>query len=108
MASVILELLEAEGRGTYLHGKLCFPEWAPEVRERVRNRFASGISNPHLAQPSYNHIGGTSHGRRAVFIVSRINRRLKNRWPGLTHGATFVSIQTVCSEIMLDMQRKHP
>jgi len=40
MASVILESLEAEGRGTYLHGKLCFPEWAPEVRERVRKRFA--------------------------------------------------------------------
>ena len=44
MASVILELLEAEGRGTYLHGKLCFPEWAPEVRERVRNRFASAFA----------------------------------------------------------------
>jgi hypothetical protein len=43
MASVILELLEAEGQGTYLHGKLCFPEWAPEVRERVRNRFASAL-----------------------------------------------------------------
>jgi len=43
MASVILESLQAEGRGTYLHGRLCFPEWAPEVRERVRNRFASGF-----------------------------------------------------------------
>jgi hypothetical protein len=43
MASVVLELLEAEGRGTYLHGKLCFPEWAPEVRERVRNGFASAL-----------------------------------------------------------------
>lgn len=43
MASVILELLETEGRGTYRHGKLCFPEWAPEVRERVRDRFASAL-----------------------------------------------------------------
>jgi hypothetical protein len=43
MASVILELLEAEGQGMYLHGKLCFPEWAPEVRERVRNTFASAL-----------------------------------------------------------------
>jgi len=50
MSSVILELLESEGRGTYLHGKLCFPEWAPEVRERVRNGFvsASGASVPNL------------------------------------------------------------
>jgi len=43
MSSVILELLESEGRGTYLHGKLSFPEWAPEVRERVRNRFVSAL-----------------------------------------------------------------
>ena len=43
MSSVILELLESEGRGTYLHGKLCFPEWAPEVRERVRNGFVSAL-----------------------------------------------------------------
>jgi hypothetical protein len=43
MVSVVLELLEAEGRGTYLHGKLCFPEWAPEARERVRNKFASAL-----------------------------------------------------------------
>jgi hypothetical protein len=43
MTSVILELLEAEGQGTYLHGKLCFPEWAPEVRERVRKQFASAL-----------------------------------------------------------------
>jgi len=43
MASVILQLLQAEGRGTYLHGKLCFPEWAPEVRERVQNRFSSAL-----------------------------------------------------------------
>ena len=41
MTSVILELLEAEGQGTYLHGTLCFPEWAPEVRKRVRGKFAS-------------------------------------------------------------------
>jgi hypothetical protein len=41
MTSVILELLEAEGQGTYLHGRLCFPEWAPEVRKRVRDEFAS-------------------------------------------------------------------
>jgi len=40
MTSVILELLETEGRGTYLCGKLCFPEWAPEVRESIRNGFA--------------------------------------------------------------------
>jgi len=45
MASVILELLEAEGRGTYQHGKLCFPEWAPEVRKRVRNKFASALAS---------------------------------------------------------------
>lgn len=43
MTSVILELLEAEGRGTYLHGKLCFPEWAPELRGRVRSRLASTL-----------------------------------------------------------------
>jgi len=43
MSSVILELLESEGRGVYLHGKLCFPEWAPQVRERVRNRFVSAL-----------------------------------------------------------------
>jgi len=43
MASVILQLLQAEGRGTYLHGKLCFPEWAPEVRERVRNKVSSAL-----------------------------------------------------------------
>ena len=43
MASVILELLESEGRGTYLHGKLCFPEWAPEVRGRVRDGFVSAL-----------------------------------------------------------------
>ena len=41
MTSVILELLEMEGEGSYLHGKLCFPEWAPEVRERVRSKFVS-------------------------------------------------------------------
>jgi hypothetical protein len=41
MSSVILESLESQGRGTYVHGKLCFPEWAPEVRERVRNGFVS-------------------------------------------------------------------
>jgi len=35
--------LESEGRGTYLQGKLCFPEWAPEVRERVRNGFISAL-----------------------------------------------------------------
>ena len=40
MTSVILELLEGAGEGSYLHGKLCFPEWAPEVRERVRRKFA--------------------------------------------------------------------
>ena len=43
MSSVILELLESEGRGAYLVGKLCFPEWAPEVRERVRNGFVSAL-----------------------------------------------------------------
>ena len=43
MSSVILELLESEGRGTYLQGKLCFPEWAPGVRERVRNGFVSAL-----------------------------------------------------------------
>lgn len=37
MTSVILEMLETEGRGSYAQGKLCYPEWAPEVRERVRN-----------------------------------------------------------------------
>ena len=41
MTSVILELLETEGEGSYLHGKLCFPEWAPEVRERVRSKFVA-------------------------------------------------------------------
>jgi hypothetical protein len=43
MSSVILELLESEGRGTYVTGKLCFPEWAPEVRERVRDGFVSTL-----------------------------------------------------------------
>jgi hypothetical protein len=43
MSSVILESLESEGRGMYVHGKLCFPEWAPEVRERVRNGFVSAL-----------------------------------------------------------------
>jgi hypothetical protein len=63
MVSVILELLEAEGRGRYLHGKLCFPEWAPEVRERVRSRFASafGTSTPILLD--WNYIEGTGHSR---------------------------------------------
>lgn len=37
MTSVILEMLEREGRGSYIQGRLCYPEWAPEVRERVRN-----------------------------------------------------------------------
>ena len=48
MKSVILGLLEAHGRGTYLHGKLCFPGWAPEVRERVQSRFTSALlrANP--------------------------------------------------------------
>ena len=43
MTSIILELLEMEGQGTYLHGKLCFPEWAPEVRERVQSKFVSTL-----------------------------------------------------------------
>ena len=43
MTSVILQLLEAEGRGAYLHGKLCFPEWAPEVRGRVQDRFMTAL-----------------------------------------------------------------
>ena len=43
MSSVILDLLQSEGRGTYLQGKLRFPEWAPEVRERVRNEFVSAL-----------------------------------------------------------------
>ena len=43
MTSVILQLLEAEGRGTYLHGELCFPEWAPEVRKRVRDGISSAL-----------------------------------------------------------------
>ena len=41
MTSVILELLERAGEGSYLHGKLCFPEWAPEVRGRVQSKFMS-------------------------------------------------------------------
>jgi hypothetical protein len=43
MSSIILESLESEGRGTYVQGKLCFPEWAPEVRKRVRNGFVSAL-----------------------------------------------------------------
>jgi hypothetical protein len=38
MASVILELLEIVGSGTYTRGKLVLPDWAREVRERVRRR----------------------------------------------------------------------
>jgi len=43
MTSVILELSKTEGRGTFVCGKICFPEWAPEVRQRIRNRFASAL-----------------------------------------------------------------
>ena len=43
MTSVILELLETAGEGSYLHGKLCFPEWAPEVRRRVQSKFVSAL-----------------------------------------------------------------
>ena len=48
MTSVILELLEKEGEGSYLHGELCFPEWVPEVRERVRRKF---VSSPCTSAP---------------------------------------------------------
>ena len=41
MTSVIMELLERVGKGSYLRGKLCFPEWAPEVRGRVQSKFMS-------------------------------------------------------------------
>ena len=41
MASVILELLETVGMGTYTRGALCVPKWAGEVREKVRRRFMS-------------------------------------------------------------------
>jgi hypothetical protein len=77
MASVILESLEAEGRGTYLHGKLCFPEWAPEVRERVRNRFASafGTSTLNLLSRNRSYIDWGGHSCSAAPIARRINHR---------------------------------
>jgi len=76
MVSVILELLEAEGQGSYLHGKLCFPEWAPEVRKRVQNRFAfaSGVST--LILLNHNYIDTTRHSCGPIFITSRINYRV--------------------------------
>ena len=55
MTSVVLELLEAEGRGTFLHGKLCFPEWAREARERVRDKFASALCTPASTPPDGNY-----------------------------------------------------
>jgi len=78
MASVILESLEAKGRGTYLHGKLCFPEWAPEVRERVRNRFASafGTSALILLNRNRQYIDGGGHSCSAPAIARRINHRV--------------------------------
>lgn len=39
MTSVVLEMLEIEGSGTYIHGRRCLPGWAPELRDRVQNIF---------------------------------------------------------------------
>src|SRR3984885_14570918 len=57
MASIILELLQAEGRGTYIYGKLCSPDWAPELRERVWNRYTSAFS-PAVSNPPPWHFFG--------------------------------------------------